>query len=125
MRITKDVAHKLILYAKRLNVTAHFWDPQAKSAFEFYRQMSSPKLKKINPNFDCSLNVVDELVPPKLTAEFADGSKWESTTAGLTCADLRGTFYTRAADIEDLVDIDVAGAVDSAAKKGGGKGGKK
>ena len=59
-RISKHAASKLILYVKQLDVKARFWDTQALSAFEFYRQMDSPKLKKLNPQYKCKFEMLKE-----------------------------------------------------------------
>lgn len=124
-RTTKEVARRMIYYAKTLKLSANFFDPQAKSALEFGRQMSSTKLKKINPNFNFSFQIVKGAdVKPTLSAEFADGSKWETETSEYTAAELRNEFYERAADCEDKVDIVVPGEDDEggAGKKGDKKG---
>lgn len=129
-RVTKDVARRMIYYAKSVKVTANFFDPRARSAFEFGRQMQSPVLKKINPNFTATTNVIEEDLPPRLIAEFADGSKLDMETSDYSANDLRNIFFDQAAGCEDKVDIVVPGDDDDdeggAGKKGDkGKGGKK
>jgi hypothetical protein len=126
-RVPRFIAADLIQFAKAVKITADYWDPKAKSAFEFYRQMHSRKLKKINPVFDCTINVVEESkIPAKLEVEYLDGSKWSTNTDYLTAAQLRHEFYTRAAEAEDNVDITSSNDGDGggAGKKGGDKGGK-
>jgi hypothetical protein len=127
-RVTKETARKLIHYAKSLKIQAQFTDPNAKSAFEFARQMASPKLKKINPKFEFEFDMTFTNAPASLTAEFADGNKWQTLTAEYTAADLRNMFFSKAEACEDVVEINIGGE-DAAAggKKGdkGGKGGKK
>lgn len=59
-RISKHAASKLISYIKKLDVKARFWDADALSAFEFYRQMDSPKLKKLNPQYKCNFEMLKE-----------------------------------------------------------------
>jgi hypothetical protein len=128
-RITKAIASDLIQYAKSLTITANFWDPNARSAFEFARQMRSPRLKKINPGFECNFNEISTTDAASLVAEYLDGSKWSCTTAGKSAMDLRGEFYSRAADAEDNLDGPLDTGAASSKGKGGaadkGKGGKK
>ena len=125
-RVPRFIAVDLIQFAKSIKITADYWDPKAKSAFEFYRQMDSRKLRKINPVFDCTMQVIEESkVPAKLEAEFLDGSKWTTNTDTLSAAQLRCEFYNRAAEAEDNVDISVGGDGDGpSGKKGSDKGGK-
>ena len=129
VRVPKHIAAELIQYVKKVEFVANFWDPNSKSAFEFARQMSSPKLKKINPSLEVSLSKVNTDTAPSLAVEFIDGSKWSTLTTGLHATDLRGELYERAADAEDKVgDTKDGGGGDSgstAAKKGGKAGGKK
>ena len=125
-RIPRQIAQDLIQYAKSLNIQGNMFVENHRSAFEFARQMSSPKLKKINPGFDCQLEFSDEPGPPTLRAEFLDGSKWTVDPSTLTADMLRYQFYQKASDAEDNVDIapagDAAGSKGSkAAEKGKGK----
>lgn len=110
-RVPKIVAHDLIQYAKNLNVTAHAFSPASISAMEFHRQMNSPKLHKINPSFECKLNLLKSLdSPATVSAEFLDGSKWELESAAHSAAELRSMFFEKAALAEDsLGDSDPAG----------------
>ena len=129
-RVPRFIASDLIQFAKSVKITADYWDPKAKSAFEFYRQMDSRKLRKINPVFNCTIQIMENsTVPAKLEAEFLDGSKWVTSTDSLSAAQLRSEFYSKAAEAEDNVDIGGSGDNDSATpgKKGAdkGKGGKK
>lgn len=124
-RVPRLIAQDLIQYAKSINVKANFFDPQSRSAFEFARQMSSPKLKKINPSFECQLELTEDSVTPALKAEFLDGSKWAVDTTAYTADKLRYEFYMKAAEAEDNVDITPGGDAGSkggkAAEKGKGK----
>ena len=129
-RFPKNITHDLILYAKKLEVKANFWDPRAKSAFEFARQMTSPKLKKKNPSFECNLVYLDSEELPSLTAQYLDGSKWVTQTVDFSVGDLRSQFYERASRIEELsegVENSAAATAtggkkgDSSAKAGGKK----
>jgi hypothetical protein len=113
-RIPRMIARDLIVYAKTLTLSGNFFDPRATSAYEFARQMRSPKLKKINPQFDCTLNQISTDDAPSLVAEFADGSKWTTETTDFTCERLRFDFFTRAGDAEDNLDS-------SPAESSGGK----
>lgn len=126
-RTTKEIAHRMIFFAKSLKISANFFHPKAAAAYEFGRQMGSAKLAKINPNFSFTFEEVDdEKSPPLLKAEFADGSKWEIDTSTYTSSQLRNEFFERAADTEDKVDIVVPGEdEDGGAGKKGDKGGAK
>ena len=57
-RVPRVLAMELIQFVKKIEVKANFWDPKAKSAFEFARQMSSPKLKKKNPTYEFKFDVI-------------------------------------------------------------------
>lgn len=123
-RVTRPIAQTLVPYIKSLTFAADFFDKNSKSAFEFYRQMSSRKTKKINPNLECILSDVDitELKSgPFMKVEYLDGTKFEIATGNKSAADLRYEVFSVAADVEDNVD-DVA--EDAGAKKSdkGGKG---
>jgi hypothetical protein len=124
-RIPRDAARELVIFAKSLKISANYWDPKAKSAFEFARQMQSPKYKKQNPGFECSFVQTDKTDPPQLAAEFLDGSKWNVSTAELNVNQLRAEFFTRAADVEDNLDVSPAEMAAAGGKKPGDKGGKK
>ena len=129
MRLTKESVRELIMFAKSIKITAHYWDPTANSAYHFGRQMVSKKLQKANPSFQSAFLEMQENKPAMVAAEFLDGSKWETNTAGLSVRELREEFYRRCADAEDNVDV---GGDDKGGKAGGkggaadkGKGGKK
>ena len=129
-RIQKHVAMDLILYCKNLHVFASSKDKKCISALEFYRQMSSPKLKKQNPSFDCTFQFLKEISPAYLKAEFSDGTKWEINTGDYTCANLRSMFYERAMQAEEIAeeldDLKASKAPAAATpSKGGAKPGKK
>ena len=103
-RITKQISHELISFAKRLEVRAHFFDPNATSAFEFARQMSSPKLQKKNDKFECIMVKQDDpAFKPIMKAEFLDGSTMELETSSYKAVDLRGLFYEKAEEAEDAL----------------------
>lgn len=129
-RIPKFIAEELIQFAKSLEVRVHYWHPKSTSAMEFHRQMSSPKLKKINPVFNATIIGIPVTETPNLSAEFLDGSKWESETASYTSAHLRELFYGHAGRVEEAMEEagDLPESPAEAGKKGdnkGGKGGKK
>ena len=122
----KHIANELIQFVKKVHIKAHYWDPDSRSAFEFARQMSSPRLKKINPSLEVILERLDTLKPPVLEVEYLDGNKWEKGTTGLHATDLRSLLYESAADAEDKVgdkSDSGDGKVGKADVKGGGKGG--
>ena len=128
-RIPKFMAEELIQYAKSVEIRVHYWHPKSTSAMEFHRQMSSSKLRKINPIFKTSINGIPVTETPNLVAEFTDGSKWESETASFTAADLRAEFYSRAERVEEAME-EAGDAPDAPVDKGkkgdkGGKGGGK
>jgi hypothetical protein len=125
-RIPRDAARELVIFAKSLKLSANYWDPKGKSAFEFARQMQSPKYKKQNPGFECTFVQTDKMDAPQLAVEFLDGSKWNVSTAGLNVNQLRAEFFTRAADVEDNLDVSPAEmAAAAGGKKPGDKGAKK
>jgi hypothetical protein len=115
-RVPRQLAMDLIAYVKRLEIKAHFWDPEAKSAFEFARQMSSKHLVKKNATYECvMLRQESPEFVPKLKAEFIDGSVLEMETRKQTAADLRALFFEKAEEAEEVI---------SAKNPGGGTGGK-
>jgi hypothetical protein len=125
MRIPRHIAAELIQFVKKVEVKAHYWDPKSTSAFEFARQMSSAKLKKINPSLDVKLDQLEKPGPSELHVEYLDGSKWTTSTYGLSANELRGEFYMRATDAEDKMGGgDKGDAGDAGGKKGGAAGGK-
>lgn len=124
-RVPRFIARDLIQFAKSVQVTAHYFDPQARAAFEFARQMSSPKLKKINPQFECVLESSESKVVPRIKADFLDGSSWTADISSLSAAQLRFEFYRRAGDAEDNMDgspSDTAGTGKGKTDAKGGKG---
>ncbi len=96
---------ELIPFAKKLHFTANPWDPAARSAVEFCRQMGSSKLKKRNPAFDCAMAYHDLKQEPTMHAEFADGSVWKTSTQNLTAAQLRLAFYEKATVAEEKAEL--------------------
>ncbi len=105
MKLTKEITLDLIQYAKKLNFSANFWDPSAKSAFEFCKQMNSPKLKKKNPSFECSMIYHDLKTAPLMTAVFSDGSEWTTATDKHTAFQLRQNFWERTVFIEEKAEL--------------------
>lgn len=126
-RVPRHVAKELIQYVKGVSVRANFWDPRAKSAFEFSRQMSSPKLKKINTSFACTLDMqtTDQAEDPVVEVDFLDGSKLSINCLDKTCADLRSQVFTRASEAEENVEAKAGGGAskDAASKGAAAKGG--
>ncbi|RYH28584.1 hypothetical protein EON65_11615 [archaeon] len=124
-RVTKEVAATLIPFIKNITLTGRFWDPYSKSAYEFYRQMNTKKVKKINPNIVISFTEFEDPNQiPTLKAEFIDGTKLEIPTKDLTSADLRYNIFSFAEEVEDKLD-DADGDDEEGPKKGGDKKGKK
>lgn len=105
-RVPKHIASELITFVKRLEIKANFWDDRAKSAFEFNRQMSSRKLKKINPTLEIVFETHNNHDPPIIKAEFLDGSKWEIDSSNFKSAEIRAMFYSKASDAEESAGID-------------------
>jgi len=106
-RVPKTIAHELIQFVKKVEVKANFWDPVGKSAYEFGRQMSSRKLAVHNKSFECNMvNLPNgSTAAPSITAEFADGSKWEVESGKYSCNDLRGMFYVHAEKVEEALEL--------------------
>lgn len=100
-RVRKELAKELIQFAKKLEIHANYWDTSAKPAFEFARQMSSPKLKKANPNFEFTFYPVESDEPASLKAEFVDGTQWDTKLDAIKVNELRAKFYEFAAQAED------------------------
>jgi hypothetical protein len=125
-RVVRSISHTLIPFVKSVTVTANFWDPHARSAFEFYRQIDTKKLRKINPKLECKFILVeDENNIASLKVDFLDGTKWECETKGKTAADLRFDLFTLAGEAEDNCEdlgIGDSDANASTAKKGEKKG---
>ena len=134
-RIPKRIAKDLIYYVKSIKVHANFWELNAKSAWEFGRQMSSAQLKKINPNYQLEFYRLDDgdTSPAKMKVEFLNGKIWETETTKLRVEELRYELYTRAEEVEDEMDRSGSGPMkpgeDVGGKDGkdakGAKGGKK
>ena len=123
-RIPRQVAQELIKYVKRLDVKFNYWDEGSRSANEFARQMDSPKLRKINPTFEFSLDLHDKKDPAVVIAEFLDGSKWQQQTAGFKASDLRSEFYSKAAEAEDSIERSGGSSSSDTGDDGNKKGGK-
>jgi hypothetical protein len=125
-RVTKTVAMELIQYVKKIEVKAHYWDPAAKSAFEFARQMDSPKLRKKNPAYDCQfIPQGPEFAPATVEVEYVNGSKWFTHTDTLQLPELRAELYGRAEEVEDAIERAGGGKDDAPAGKEAAKKGKK
>ena len=106
-RIPKQIALQLIPFVKRIEIRAHYWDPNSVSAFEFARQMMSDRLKKANPALHVELIRLEKIETPRLHIEFLNGSVWDTDTSAIHAIDLRNEMYIRAEDVEDaLEDLD-------------------
>jgi hypothetical protein len=95
----------LIKYAKKVDVRAYPCNLKHKSAYEFARQIASPKLYKINPNFKVTFEWLPEDGPSKIYAEFSNGLKWDIPGDDKTCADLRYEFFQNASLAEEDTDV--------------------
>jgi|TARA_A100001015_G_scaffold321490_1_gene452520 hypothetical protein len=104
MRVPRHVSMELIKFVKRVEVVAHFWDSNSRSAFEIARQMSSPKLNDANADYEFVMNASETSVEPKIKVDFLDGSSWEQGTAPLSASELRGELFEKAADAGDAVE---------------------
>jgi len=130
-RVPRTIAKELIQFVKRVEVRANFWDASSssKAAFEFGRQMSSPKLLKLNALYSCDMVTHSTKDAPVVEAEFLDGSKIVLDVAGKTCADLRSALYEKASEAEENMETKGGGAAAAGgaagASKGGGGGKKK
>lgn len=113
MRVPKTLSMELIQFVKRVEVSAHFWDSNSRSAFEIARQMSSPKLSKANSGYECVMKASDTPVTPTIKVDFLDGSSWEEETAAFTSEELRGMLFEKAGDASDAVE---RGGVDAKKK---------
>ena len=105
-------------------------DPRSTAAYEFYRQMSSPKLKKSHPPFECELILHEGTDTPVITTKFINGEKWDLDASILPAVGLREEFFSKAEQIEDWYELNGGkpGAVDEVTTKSKGpaaKGGKK
>lgn len=126
MKLTRALTLDLIPFAKKITFSANFWDPSATSAFEFFRQMQSSKLKKKNASFECVMNYHETKSAPVMVAEFSDGSEWKTMTDSLTAFQLRQGFYERAVAAEEKAELANISLEDAPeAKKAPAKGGKK
>ena len=104
MRVPKHVSMELIQFVKRVEVSAHFWDSNSRSAFEIARQMSSPKLSGTNSGYEFVMNASETSVTPLIKVDFLDGSSWASETAPFSATELRGILFENAADAGDVVE---------------------
>lgn len=92
-----------------MQLTGDYYDPKAGTAFEFHRQMKSPNLTKINPDFECSIEDVRDK-PPSIRAEYKDGFVWEKVDISeYKINTLRNDFFEHAFNIEDEYEIDADG----------------
>ena len=102
-RIPKKISMELIKFAKSIKVTANFWDPNAKSAFEIYRQLSGTNLKIANPSFEADLDIINDDKEPVMHAEFVDGSEIKMTTSNHDAMSLKALFFEQAENAETVM----------------------
>jgi hypothetical protein len=103
-RVSKFKALQLIPYIKKIDIHANFWDPTAKSAFEFGRQMSSKKLKKQNPTYECEIHRHKLSDPPKLIVTYTNDTKWETLLSELKLDEIRAIMFEKAEEVEFIFD---------------------
>mmetsp|Transcript_17397 Transcript_17397/g.17482 ORF Transcript_17397/g.17482 Transcript_17397/m.17482 type:complete len:127 (-) Transcript_17397:187-567(-) len=123
-RVPKQVALELIAYAKKVEISANYWDPLSTSAFEFARLMSSPKLKKANPKFEVNFKIHDDDEEGHVYAEFTDNEIWETKTSDYNATELKAEFfrYTKMAEITaEIASADVVAGDDLMMMRGKGQ----
>eukprot|EP00598_Pedospumella_elongata_P011872 CAMPEP_0184986900 /NCGR_PEP_ID=MMETSP1098-20130426/18445_1 /TAXON_ID=89044 /ORGANISM="Spumella elongata, Strain CCAP 955/1" /LENGTH=124 /DNA_ID=CAMNT_0027511285 /DNA_START=54 /DNA_END=428 /DNA_ORIENTATION=- len=103
-KVPRHVATDLIKYAKKLDIIAYAFNSKHKSAVAFCEQMSSPKLYKLNPNYEVTFEWHQEPKPSIVRAEFINGLKWETCADDKTLADLRHEFFEQAAIVDEEAD---------------------
>lgn len=115
-RVARHIAMDLIKFAKKVEVKAYAYEITHKSTYEFARQLASPKLKKVNPDFSIEFEWLQKAGPSQICAEFINGSKWETSGEGKTAADLRYEFFEQAVAAEEQLE-DVEDSKPAAKKK--------
>lgn len=100
MSVKKLAARSLIRYVQRMEMGGHILDPEAKSMFEFHRQMSSRHLAKSNPKLEIDLKFFDTKKAPFIKVIFANGDIFETETSDLNAGDLRTEVFDIAENIE-------------------------
>ena len=103
-RVPRHISMDLIKFAKKVDVWAYPFSANHKSAYEFARQIGSPKLGSVNPNFAVSFEWLETPGPSRIFAEFANGSTWDINGEDKTCADLRYEFFEMAALAEEAAE---------------------
>jgi hypothetical protein len=100
-------------------------DPKAVGVYEFARQMKSPKLKKINPNYNFTLSLEKPGTPPSIQAEFINGEKWTFPDPTQHAMMIRSMFFSKIQDIEDKYEWEFGGLQSAEEDGAGGKGASK
>lgn len=91
-----------------MDIKASYWDSTARSAFEFARQMSSPRLVKANPLFKCSFEPDTErkqFVVPTVVATYVDNSTLQLDASEYTALEMRSVLFQKASDVEIQMEI--------------------
>lgn len=80
-KLTGEVARDLFRYVRKCVVTAHVLDPRSASAVELWQQMSSSKIRRLNPRLEVRLEQSVRPLEPFATVEFVDGNSVTLETA--------------------------------------------
>ena len=88
-KLTGEVARDLFRYVRKCVVTAHVLDPRSTSAVELWQQLSSSKIKRLNPRLEVGLNQSVRPVEPFAEVEFVDGNSIRLDTADKEVRTLR------------------------------------
>jgi len=126
-RIKKEITQELIYYIKKIEIRANYFAKDASSAWEFGRQMESPKLKRINPKFQIDFFRLSnyDSNPANMKVEFINGSIWETPTTLMRLEELRYELFSRAEEIEDEMERSGQEIVKPGDESAGGGVGKK
>lgn len=100
MSVKKLAARSLIRYITKFEMGGFVLDPNAKSMFEFARQMSSRHLIKANPKLELDLKYLPTQMPAYLKVHFANGEVFQTETAQFTAGELRNEVFDMAENIE-------------------------
>ena len=107
MPIKKLTARSLIRYIQKVEFGGHVHDPNAKSMFEFARQLSSRHMKKANPKLDWNLKYFAKPGKPYIKVVYANGDVFETDTLDITAGALREEVFLIAQNIE--LDYETSG----------------
>jgi hypothetical protein len=100
MSVNKLAARSLVRYIAKCEMGGFVLDPNAKSMFEFARQMSSRHLIKANPKLELDLKYFPSEKPAFLKVHFVNGHVFETQTAQFSAGELRNEVFDIAENIE-------------------------